>query len=106
MCDLLLVVGSQNSSNSRRLVEVCEKDGVPSHLVDDRGEVEAEWLANVEHGGGDRGGIGAGDPGAGTDSHRCSAIGFGELEEMELKEEDVRFQLPVIGAEECANCRA
>src|SRR5579863_3398956 len=39
LCDMLLVVGSQNSSNSRRLVEVCQKEGVPSYLVDDGGEV-------------------------------------------------------------------
>ena len=40
LCDLLLVVGSQNSSNSRRLVEVCEKMGVPAYLVDDLTEVQ------------------------------------------------------------------
>src|SRR6185369_16337573 len=39
MCQLLLVVGSQNSSNSRRLVEVCVKEGVASHLIDDLSEV-------------------------------------------------------------------
>jgi 4-hydroxy-3-methylbut-2-enyl diphosphate reductase len=39
LCELLLVVGSKNSSNSRRLVEVCEKAGVPAYLVDDQGEV-------------------------------------------------------------------
>ena len=45
--DLLLVVGSQNSSNSRRLVEVCEKMGVPAYLVDDLDEVKPEWLDGV-----------------------------------------------------------
>ena len=48
MCQLLLVVGSQNSSNSRRLVEVCEKMGVPAYLVDDLSEVRPEWLEGVE----------------------------------------------------------
>ena len=38
----LLVVGSQNSSNSRRLVEVCEKAGVPAYLLDDCSEVHPE----------------------------------------------------------------
>ncbi len=47
LCQVLLVVGSQNSSNSRRLVEVCEKTGVPAYLIDDLGEVKAEWLENV-----------------------------------------------------------
>src|ERR1700691_5110861 len=44
LCELLLVVGSQNSSNSRRLVEVCQKNGVPSYLIDDLGEVQPQWL--------------------------------------------------------------
>ena len=35
LCETLLVVGSQNSSNSRRLVEVCQQVGVPAYLVDD-----------------------------------------------------------------------
>src|SRR6202165_5570921 len=48
MCQLLLLVGSQNSSNSRRLVEVCEKEGVASHLIDDLTEVRPEWLEGVE----------------------------------------------------------
>ena len=44
LCQVLLVVGSQNSSNSRRLVEVCEKMGVPAYLIDDLSEVKPEWL--------------------------------------------------------------
>ena len=44
LCDVLLVVGSQNSSNSRRLVEVCEKEGVPAYLVDNAHEVNPTWL--------------------------------------------------------------
>ncbi|HJY07934.1 MAG TPA: 4-hydroxy-3-methylbut-2-enyl diphosphate reductase, partial [Bryobacteraceae bacterium] len=39
LCEALLVVGSQNSSNSRRLVEVCEKSGVPAYLLDDKSEI-------------------------------------------------------------------
>src|SRR5271166_4395634 len=48
LCQMLLVVGSQNSSNSRRLVEVCQKIGVPAYLIDDVGEVRPEWLEGVE----------------------------------------------------------
>ena len=48
MCQLLLVVGSQNSSNSRRLVEVCEKEGVRSYLIDDLSEIRPEWLRDVD----------------------------------------------------------
>ena len=44
LTEVLLVVGSQNSSNSRRLVEVCENEGVPAYLVDDSREVNPEWL--------------------------------------------------------------
>ncbi|HYZ97393.1 MAG TPA: 4-hydroxy-3-methylbut-2-enyl diphosphate reductase [Acidimicrobiales bacterium] len=43
-CDLLLVVGSQNSSNSQRLVEVAERAGCPAHLVDDEREIDLAWL--------------------------------------------------------------
>src|SRR5258705_9799921 len=48
LCQLLLVVGSQNSSNSRRLVEVCEKTGVPAYLIDDLREVKPEWLSGIQ----------------------------------------------------------
>ncbi len=47
-CDLMLVVGSANSSNSLRLVEVAEADGVPARLVDDAAQVELGWLAGIE----------------------------------------------------------
>jgi len=44
LCQLLLVVGSQNSSNSKRLVEVCQNTGVPAHLLDDRSFLKEEWF--------------------------------------------------------------
>ncbi|MFB3091320.1 MAG: 4-hydroxy-3-methylbut-2-enyl diphosphate reductase [Gammaproteobacteria bacterium] len=43
-CDLILVVGSPNSSNSTRLMEISEKVGVPSYLIDNASEIEKEWL--------------------------------------------------------------
>lgn len=94
MCDVLLVVGSQNSSNSRRLVEVCANEGVPAYLLDDASEVTPLWLENVE--------TVAVTAGASApenlvqDLIEClrTRFGFGTMEEMELKEEDVRFQLP------------
>src|SRR5262249_42034388 len=46
-CQALLVVGSQNSSNSRRLVEVCQQAGVPAYLIDDESEVKPEWVRGV-----------------------------------------------------------
>jgi 4-hydroxy-3-methylbut-2-en-1-yl diphosphate reductase len=45
--DLVLVVGSPNSSNSRRLVEVAVRHGVVAHLIDDEAAIEPEWLASA-----------------------------------------------------------
>ncbi len=46
--DLLLVIGSRNSSNSNRLVEVARAAGVPSHLIDDETKIDERWLEDVE----------------------------------------------------------
>src|SRR3990172_11121512 len=43
-CDLILVVGSTNSSNSTRLMELSRKVGVPAYLIDDATEIRKEWL--------------------------------------------------------------
>jgi (E)-4-hydroxy-3-methyl-but-2-enyl pyrophosphate reductase (IPP and DMAPP forming) len=43
-CDLILVVGSPNSSNSTRLKEISQKVGVPSYLIDNASEIRREWL--------------------------------------------------------------
>ena len=93
LCQLLLVVGSQNSSNSRRLVEVCEKMGVPAYLIDDLKEVKPEWLSSIQ--------TVAVTAGASAPENLVEELigslqgrGFDELEEMEIKEEDVRFNLP------------
>lgn len=94
LCQVLLVVGSQNSSNSRRLVEVCEKMGVPAYLIDDLSEVRAEWLEGIE--------TVAVTAGASAPENLVEELigslqrrGFDQLEEMEIKEENVRFNLPV-----------
>ncbi len=93
LCDLLLVVGSKNSSNSQRLVEVCQNTGVPAYLVDDESDVQTEWMLGVK--------TVAITAGASAPEHLVEQIiaylkanGFSELEELEVKEEDVRFQLP------------
>ena len=92
-CDLLLVVGSKNSSNSKRLVEVSEKSGVPAHLVDDAGEVDPVWLEGV--------GNVAVTAGASAPENLVQALvdslkrfGFHRVIEVQVKEEDVRFSLP------------
>jgi 4-hydroxy-3-methylbut-2-en-1-yl diphosphate reductase len=46
--DLLLVIGSRNSSNSNRLVEVARAGGVMAHLIDDEGDIDEAWLEGVE----------------------------------------------------------
>jgi 4-hydroxy-3-methylbut-2-en-1-yl diphosphate reductase len=46
--ELLLVIGSRNSSNSNRLVEVALAHGVASHLIDDESEIDERWFAGVE----------------------------------------------------------
>jgi 4-hydroxy-3-methylbut-2-enyl diphosphate reductase len=92
-CNLLLVVGSQNSSNSKRLVEVGENSGVRSFLVNDWGDVDQGWLENVRNV--------AVTAGASAPEHLVDQLiaslkdhGFHDLEEVELVEEDVRFSLP------------
>jgi 4-hydroxy-3-methylbut-2-enyl diphosphate reductase len=47
--DLVLVVGSVNSSNSNRLRELAAKQGVPSYLIDGAEDIRPEWLVNVKH---------------------------------------------------------
>jgi 4-hydroxy-3-methylbut-2-enyl diphosphate reductase len=92
-CDLLLVVGSQNSSNSKRLVEVGDNFGVRSYLVNDRTDVNAAWLDAVKNV--------AVTAGASAPEHLVQELidflrgqGFHQMEELELVEEDVRFSLP------------
>jgi len=47
-CDLVLVIGSRNSSNSLRLTEISRSVGTPAYLLDDETEVRDEWFDNVE----------------------------------------------------------
>ena len=91
--DLLLVVGSENSSNSKRLVEVGDNFGVRSHLVNDCSDVHTAWLAGVKN-------VGV-TAGASAPEHLVQELieflrghGFRQLEEIELVDEDVRFSLP------------
>jgi len=93
LCQLLLVVGSQNSSNSRRMVEVAELAGVPAHLVDDWRDADPAWFDGVD--------VVAVTAGASAPEHLVRAMigsldrfGFARVEEVLIQEEDVRFQLP------------
>lgn len=46
-CDVVLVIGSCNSSNSRRLVELAQRSGTPAYLIDGPDDIEPEWLSSV-----------------------------------------------------------
>jgi 4-hydroxy-3-methylbut-2-enyl diphosphate reductase len=92
-CDLVLVVGSTNSSNSVRLVEVARRAGAASYLVDDAGGVDLDWLAGAS-----RVGITAG---ASAPPHlvdelvgALSGLGPATVREHRAVTEDVRFTLP------------
>jgi 4-hydroxy-3-methylbut-2-enyl diphosphate reductase len=93
-CELLLVVGSQNSSNSRRMVEVCCNSGTQAYLIDDERGMDPAWLVGVNS-------VGV-TAGASAPEHLVLRLiaelqreyGFGPVEEMQIKEEDVRFSLP------------
>jgi 4-hydroxy-3-methylbut-2-en-1-yl diphosphate reductase len=91
--DLMLVVGSPNSSNSVRLVEVAQREGVPAYLIDDASEVDLRWLAGRA-----RVGITAGasaPPHLVDDIVDClSGLGRLSVSESQLIDEDVTFALP------------
>jgi len=91
--DLVIVVGSRNSSNSQRLREVAEGEGTPAYLVDDLSEVELTWLHDVG-----RVGItaGASAPPHLVDEVVAGLAGLGRLEvrQTEVVSESVRFTLP------------
>jgi len=91
--DLLLVVGSSNSSNSRRLVEVAARAGVPAHLIDDAGGLDPAWLAGAP-----RVGVtaGASAPEHLVDEVVAALAGFGPVTTTATTTvaEDVRFALP------------
>jgi 4-hydroxy-3-methylbut-2-en-1-yl diphosphate reductase len=91
--DLLLVVGSDNSSNSNRLVEVARNLGTSSHLIDSFRNIKAEWLAGVKT-------IALT---AGASAPEClveevvkflASKGFANVKEVEVMPENVRFGLP------------
>lgn len=48
-CDIILVVGSPNSSNSNRLRELAQKRGVPAYLIDGAEDIDQDWLSDKQH---------------------------------------------------------
>ncbi|MBI3002178.1 MAG: 4-hydroxy-3-methylbut-2-enyl diphosphate reductase [candidate division NC10 bacterium] len=93
VAELILVIGSDNSSNSTRLREVSEACGRPAYLIDDVTEIQPTWLQGPKV-------VGI-TSGASAPEHLVQALGGvvrargGEtVEEIEVVEEDVRFALP------------
>jgi 4-hydroxy-3-methylbut-2-enyl diphosphate reductase len=92
-CDLVLVIGSTNSSNSNRLVEVAREHGSRSHLIDNSLQVDEEWLEGVET-------LGI-TSGASAPEQLVEQLveffrerGAEDVSEVRTVDEDVRFMLP------------
>jgi 4-hydroxy-3-methylbut-2-enyl diphosphate reductase len=92
--ELLLVIGSRNSSNSNRLVEVARAGGVAAHLIDDDTEIDERWVEGVEV-------VGV-TSGASAPEKLVERVcdwfrtrGVTEIEPYRLVDEDVEFRLPV-----------
>ena len=92
--DLLLVIGSRNSSNSNRLVEVARAGGVAAHLIDDESEIDETWMDGV--------GVVGVTSGASAPEKLVEGVcdwfrarGVDDIEAYRLVDEDVEFRLPV-----------
>jgi 4-hydroxy-3-methylbut-2-enyl diphosphate reductase len=92
--ELLLVVGSRNSSNSNRLVEAARAAGVASHLIDDETEIDEGWLDGIE--------IVGLTSGASAPERLVEGVcewfrarGVDDIRPFQLADEDVVFRLPV-----------
>ena len=92
-CDLVLVVGSPNSSNSNRLRELAEREGVEAHLIDGASEIDPAWIegrARV----GVTAGASAPDVLVRGVLERLRDLGAGGVRELHGEPEDMVFALP------------
>ena len=92
--DLLLVIGSRNSSNSNRLVETARAGGVAAHLIDDAGEIDETWLRGVT--------VAGVTSGASAPEKLVEQVcdwfrerGVSKIEPYRLVDEAVEFRLPI-----------
>jgi 4-hydroxy-3-methylbut-2-en-1-yl diphosphate reductase len=92
-CEVVLVIGSRNSSNSNRLVEVAREHGADSYLIDNELEVSEQWIAGKRV-------VGI-TSGASAPEELVQRLvdyfrsrGVSDVSELEVVEEDVRFMLP------------
>ena len=94
-CDLVLVIGSRNSSNSNRLVEVAREHGADSHLIDNETEVREEWLAGKRV-------VGITSGASAPESlvqrlvESFRVRGTTDVQELEVVQENIRFMLPKV----------
>jgi 4-hydroxy-3-methylbut-2-en-1-yl diphosphate reductase len=91
--DTLLVIGSRNSSNSRRLVEVAGREGCPAHLLDDETELDPAWLDGVRSIG-ITAGASAPELLVGRLLDALRGLGPLDVDERAVVDESVRFTLP------------
>ena len=92
--DLLLVIGSRNSSNSNRLVDVARANGVPAHLIDDETDIDESWLDGPETVG-LTSGASAPEKLVERVCDWFRARGVESISAHRLVDEDVEFRLPV-----------
>ena len=91
--ELILVVGSENSSNSNRLKELAEKSGSKSYLVDDPDQISIEMLRNISSLG-ITAGASAPEELVQSIVKKCSGFGYQNEEELDGLEENIYFKLP------------
>ena len=91
--DLVLVVGSVNSSNSNRLRELSEREGTPAYLIDQADDLRPEWLAGVQSVGVT---AGASAPEVLVQGviDRLQSLGGDRVEELDGRPETIVFNLP------------
>jgi 4-hydroxy-3-methylbut-2-en-1-yl diphosphate reductase len=92
--DVLLVIGSRNSSNSNRLVETARASGTLAYLIDDESEIDEEWLEDAETVG-ITSGASAPEKLVNRVCDWFRARGVTDIEPYRLMDEDVTFRLPI-----------
>ncbi|HXF05735.1 MAG TPA: 4-hydroxy-3-methylbut-2-enyl diphosphate reductase [Blastocatellia bacterium] len=93
LVDLVLVIGSHNSSNSQRLREVSLAAGVPAYVINDESEIDGRWLEGVAVVG-VTAGASAPEPLVVRVVDHLRALGATEIEELPAEDENVSFALP------------
>ena len=91
--DIVLVVGSKNSSNSNRLAELASRMGKPAYLIDSADDIQTEWLENKQIIG-LTAGASAPDILVRQVIDRLQQLGAGEVTDLQGREENIVFEVP------------